>query len=225
MIQLRVSCWNLFGNITGRSCFICLKGLYVFFWINLFVLLHTWLWISVVWTTIYDKMRALFSGWDLAVDISNASINVLFEGAAVGAVSFVTLQLREHGATRQVCLVTYYLCIFLPSPFHYPFLGSPRGTAVTKIPLPPRGTTVSLGVCTTAVDMRVTMHGPHRESLSQNCCGFRIQLMVSGWPLFHRITGVHASPVRGYCMCSSEFSCLWLFILDFRSIIFWAKIF
>ena len=39
-IHLRFSCWPLFVRITGRSRFTCLQGLYVCFWIQLFVLFY-----------------------------------------------------------------------------------------------------------------------------------------------------------------------------------------
>ena len=39
--QLSVSGWPLFGRVTGRLRFTCLQGLYMLFWINLFVILHT----------------------------------------------------------------------------------------------------------------------------------------------------------------------------------------
>ena len=81
-------------------------------------------------------------------------------------------------------------------PFHYPLLGAPRGPAVTKILFSPSGTTFSPGVCTQGVDRNVTIHNPHRESLSQLCCGFGIRLRVNGWPLFGRTAG------------NSRFTCL-----------------
>ena len=43
---------------------------------------------------------------------SLASSRVLSEGLVVGAVSFGTLQLGKHGATRPVRLVTSYLWVF-----------------------------------------------------------------------------------------------------------------
>ena len=52
---------------------------------------------------------------------------------------FGTLQLREYGATRTVRLVTSSLWFSLSSPFRSPFLGAPRGVAVTKSVLSPRG--------------------------------------------------------------------------------------
>ena len=57
------------------------------------------------------------------------------------------------------------------------------------------------------VDRSVTMHGPRHKSLSQLCCRFGIQIRVSGWPLFGRITG------------RSRFTCLWgLYVF------FWIKL-
>ena len=76
-----------------------------------------------------------------------------------------------------------------PPPFRSPFLGAPRGLAVTEILLYPRGTTGSPRFFTPAMDSSVTIHGTHRESLSQLCYGFRIQLRVNGSPVFVRITG------------------------------------
>ena len=61
----------------------------------------------------------------------------------MGAGSFGTLQLMEHGANRPVRLVTSSLWVFKPSPFCSPFLGAPRGPAVTKSLLSPNGDTVS----------------------------------------------------------------------------------
>ena len=61
------------------------------------------------------------------VDIYNASINVLFEGSVVGAVSFETLQLREHGATRTVRLVTSSLWVFSTSPLLLSFTRRSKG--------------------------------------------------------------------------------------------------
>ena len=173
----------------GRSRFTCLQGLNVFFWIQSFVILHTWLWISVIWTIIHENMRAYFSIWGLYVDVSNASINVFFEGLAMGAVSFGNIQLIEHAVTMPVHLVPSSLWVFSPPLFRSPILGAPRGPVVTKIILLPRGTTVSTGVCTPDMDRSVTMHGPCHESLSQRCCGFRIHIRVINWTFFGRITG------------------------------------
>ena len=74
-----------------------------------------------------------------------ASSRVLFEGLAVGAGYFGTLQLRKHGATRPLRLVTYSLWVFKPSPFCSSFLGAPRGTALTKSILSRSGATISPG--------------------------------------------------------------------------------
>ena len=134
--------------------------------------------------------------------------------------SFGTLYIGEHGATRPVRLVTSSLWVFQPSPFCSPFLGAPRGMAITKILISPSGATVSPGVCTPAVDRSVNMHGLRRESISQLCCGSGIQIMINGWPLFDRITG------------RSRFNCLrglyvffWIqifssFMIYFRSSVF-----
>ena len=52
------------------------------------------------------------------------------------------------------------------------------------------------------------MHGLHRESLSQLCCGFRIQLRFSVWPLFGRITGrSHFACLRGWYVSSGFSGC------------------
>ena len=58
------------------------------------------------------------------------------------------------------------------------------------------------------------MHGLCRELFSQICCGFRIQLRVSGWPLFGSIMGrSHFTCLWGLYV-SSGFSCLCSFIID-----------
>ena len=58
------------------------------------------------------------------------------------------------------------------------------------------------------------MHGIRRKSLSQICCGFGIQLRVSGWNLFDRITGSSRfTCLRGYYV-SSGFSYLYSFMMD-----------
>ena len=79
----------------------------------------------------------------MVVEISNFSINVLFDGLAVGAGLFGTIQLRDHGETRPVRLVTSSLWVFNPPPFVSPFLGAPRGPTATKSILSPSGATVS----------------------------------------------------------------------------------
>ena len=80
----------------------------------------------------------------------------------MGAVYFGNLQLGEHGATRPV--PSGVLKLFQ---FFSPFLGSLRGTAVTKILPPPIRDIVSPGVCTLDVDRSVTMHGLRHKLLSQ----------------------------------------------------------
>ena len=77
--------------------------------------------------------------------ISNASINVLFEGSAVGAGYFGTLNIGKHGANRTIRLVGSSLWVYKPSPFSSPFISTSRGSDVNKSLLYPSGATVSPG--------------------------------------------------------------------------------
>ena len=79
--------------------------------------------------------------------------------------------------------------------------------SVTKILLSPSSDTVSPGVWTPDMDRIVTMNGLRRESLSQLCCWFGIQLRFSGWPLFGRKTGFSSfTSLQGlYVFLGSEF--------------------
>ena len=52
---------------------------------------------------------------------------------------------------------------------------------VTKSLLSHSGATIIPGVCTPAVDRSVTMHGVRRKLISKLCCGFGIQLRISGY--------------------------------------------
>ena len=58
------------------------------------------------------------------------------------------------------------------------------------------------------------MHGLRRESLSQICCGFGIQIRVSCWPLFGRITGRSRFTCLQGLYVYSGFSRLCSFMLD-----------
>ena len=139
-----------------------------------------------------------------------ASFRVLFEGLAVVAVLFRNVQIGEHGATRPVHLVPSSPWVFNLLLFLSPFLGSSKGPSLTKILLSPSGTTVSPGVFNPTVDRSVIMHGLCRESPSQLCCGFRIQLRVRGWPLFGRITWCSRfTCLKGFYV----FFCIQLFVL------------
>ena len=57
------------------------------------------------------------------------------------------------------------------------------------------------------------MHGLHRESISQLCCGLGVQIRVSGWPLFGRITERSRFTCLRFMYVSSGFSRLCSFML------------
>ena len=59
-----------------------------------------------------------------------------------------------------------------------------------------------------------------RKFLSQLCCGFRIQLRVSGWHFFVMITGCSRFTCLQGCVCSFEFSRVCYFILDSLLVLF-----